>query len=192
MKRPSYISTKSTFTITLLVIFLTVIGVWLLGLGKERTLIENSVWSTGILSISFFLFISIGLYRGVKLQDNLGKITDRFSMETVGEWHDGMLAGNLKFPDEGDNFLINLLIWLVLMIVFSIFIWVFGAILWMGILAFVAMLYWIFFRALRLVFKKSMICKGKPDKSMLYGAGYTLMYTCWIYGVIYLVSFWKG
>ena len=70
-----FIPTKSLFVITLVAITLTILGVWLLGVGKEHTIIENSLLSTTILSSAFFLFISIGLYKGVKLKDNIGKIT---------------------------------------------------------------------------------------------------------------------
>jgi len=63
----SYITTQSAFTITLIVIVLTVLSVWLFGLGQHRTIFINTILSTGLLTLAFFLFIFIGLYKGVKL-----------------------------------------------------------------------------------------------------------------------------
>ncbi|MHA7057473.1 hypothetical protein ACWGOQ_0009670 [Aquimarina sp. M1] len=193
-KRPKlyYITTKGIFYITLLVIFLTVLSVWQLGLGKERTIIENSLLSSTILSIVFFLFITIGLYKGVKLKDNLGKMTDRldFEKESIPEVFDT----SLKLPDMDDGFeeiLLGILLWVLITIIIGILLWLFGGILWTMVIIFLAMLYWIFFRALRLVFKKSPICKGNPTKSIAFGLSYTLLYNFWIYGIILIADFLK-
>jgi hypothetical protein len=47
-------------------------GIYAWGVGQHRTLFENSILSTTILSVAFFLFITINLYRGVKLKDDIG------------------------------------------------------------------------------------------------------------------------
>jgi hypothetical protein len=69
-------------------------------------------------------------------------------------------------------------------ILIAVFLWLFGAVLWTGIIVFMAMLYWIFFRALRLVFKNSNKCKDNLTTSVAYGLGYTTLYNFWIYGII--------
>lgn len=76
--------------VTLLVIALTIIGVWLFGIGKHKTLFENSILSTSILSGAFFLFLTIGLYRGIKLRDNVGRVTDRIKISKWSEFPEGM------------------------------------------------------------------------------------------------------
>ncbi|WP_405206522.1 hypothetical protein [Aquimarina sp. LLG6339-5] len=188
----SYITTKGIFYITLLVIVITILQVWQFGLEKERTIIENSVLSTTILSVIFFLFITIGLYYGVKLKDNLGKITDRLDYDREGV--SDFFNIDTDIPDVGDGcegIVISILLWILVTIAIGIFLWLFGGVLWSILITFLAMLYWVFFRALRLVFKKSPICKGNLTKSIGYGFSYTLLYNFWIYIIILIAEFIK-
>lgn len=62
------LNSRNIFIITLIVIILTIITVWLFGLGVHRSFFENSLLSTTILSLAFFLFISIGLFKGIKIR----------------------------------------------------------------------------------------------------------------------------
>ncbi|WP_276978417.1 hypothetical protein [Flavobacterium filum] len=180
------VTSKIVFTITLVVIVLTILSIWLFGLGQHRTIFENSILSTTILSIAFFLFLTIGLYKGIKLKDDIGKLTNKIKIDKISN-----LSDSLEFPsdipDVGEGIagiILGILAWFLFSILLLIFIWFFGAIIWTMILVFVAMLYWIFFRALRLVFKKSNKCKGKLTTSIVYGLGYTTLYNFWIYGII--------
>ena len=81
--RRNLIDSKKIFTISLLSVLITILSVWYYGIGKHATVIENSLISTSILSIAFFLFITINLYNGAKLKDNLGKLTDKFDSKKL-------------------------------------------------------------------------------------------------------------
>jgi hypothetical protein len=178
------VTTKDILIISMIVAGLTILAVWLFGLGQHRSVFENSILSTSILSISFCLFVSIGLYNGIKLKDDLGKVTDKISFEKAPQGTPEFLP---EIPDAGDGvegFLLSLLLWLLFSGLILIVIWFFGAVFWAMLLVFTAMLYWIFFRALRLVFKKSSLCKGQVRKSIQYGIGYTLLYNFWIYAIM--------
>ena len=194
MKNPrierKYLTTKKVFVITIIVIVLTILAIWLFGLGRHSTLFENSMLSTTILSIAFFLFLTISLYNGVKLKDDLGKITDKIKKSSMPDmsWVDFSGADVLDIADDGiGGIIIGILSWLFVAILVVFFIWFFGAILWGLVLVFSAMLYWIFFRAIRLVFKNANKCKNDLIKSIYYGVIYTVLYNFWIYGII-LVS----
>jgi hypothetical protein len=180
------ITTRSVFTVTLIVTVLTVLCIWLFGLGEHRTIYANSILSTSILSFAFFLFLTIGLYKGIKLKDDLGKITDRIEIGRMPELSgDFELTGEV--PDIGEGIagvILGILAWILFSILLLMFIWLFSAVVWTMILVFAAMLYWIFFRALRLVFKNSNKCKDKLTRSIAYGLGYTVLYNFWIYGII--------
>ena len=180
------VTTRTVFTVTIIVSTLTVIGIWLFGLGQHRTIYENSILSTSILSVVFFLFLTIGLYNGIKLKDDLGKITDKIKIDKMPD-----LSGGLELPsdlpDLGEGIagvFLGILAWVLFSVLLLLFIWLFGAIVWTMILVFAAMLYWIFFRALRLVFKNSNKCKDNLTTSIAYGLGYTALYNFWIYGII--------
>ena len=82
-----YLTSKKVFIVTLIVIVLTIMAVWLFELGQHRTLFQNSLLSTTILSVAFFLFLTISLYKGVKLKDNLGKITDKINTKNIIEYN---------------------------------------------------------------------------------------------------------
>ena len=182
------LNTKTIFYSSILVVAATIIAVWLFGLGKDRTMYENSLLSTSILFGMFFLFLAIGLFRGVKLKDNLGKFTDRIKKTKFPEMGD---IGGADLPlDAGDGIggiILGIILWIIVSILAIFLLWFFGAVLWVGMLVFMAMLYWVFFRALRLVFKHSKMCKGDLSKSLKIALLYTSLYCLWIYGVIFLV-----
>lgn len=180
------VNTKTVFILSLIVVILAILAVWLFGLGNQRTVYENSILSTSILSASFFLFITIGLYKGIKLKDNLGEITDKINLESLGD-----LPGDLEVPEDipdlGDGIggvILGILAWIAFTIIILVLIWIFSTLLWTMILIFSAILYWIFFRALRLIFKNSKKCERKFGYSVAFGLGYTTLYNFWIYGII--------
>jgi len=182
-----YLTGKKVFIVSLLVMAMTILAIWLFGLGQHRTLFENSILSTTILSIAFFLFLTIGLYNGVKLKDDLGKITDKINKNNMSDISGLDLPGG-DIPDvDGDEIggiIVGILAWILVSVVLIFLIWFFGAILWTLVLVFAAMLYWIFFRALRLAFKNSNKCKNDLLKSIYYSVAYTILYNFWIYGII--------
>jgi len=105
---------------------------------------------------------------------------------------DGYRLSKRKCGDGGEGIggiIVGILAWVFVAILILIFIWLFNTIVVTMILIFIAMLYWIFFRALRLVFKNSKRCKGRLLISMVYGFIYTTLYNCWIYAIILLTHY---
>ena len=179
------VTSTTVFTVTIVVTVLTILSIWLFGLGQHRTIFENSILSTSFLSVAFFLFLTIGLYKGIKLRDDIGKITDRLKPSKIPNFAEaGQGADFIHVGDGIEGVILSIVLWLVMTILIALFLWLFGAVFWTGIIVFIAMLYWIFFRALRLVFKNSNKCKGKLTTSIAYGLGYTTLYNFWIYGII--------
>ncbi len=190
------IESKTIFKISLLVVSLTIIGVYFFGLGRHNTFFENSIISTTILSIAFFLFITIGLYRGVKLKDNIGQITsDKLSFNdsldlNIHPTHHGN-GFDVDVGDGLEGIIAGILLWILWAILVALALWIFSNVVLIVIATFAAMLYWIFFRALRLVFKNSNKSKGNIFESIRYGLTYTLLYNFWIYGVFMLTEYLK-
>ncbi|WP_198075039.1 hypothetical protein [Hymenobacter negativus] len=176
------------------VVVLTTVAVWLFGLGQHRSLFANSLISTTILFAGFFLFTTVGLFHGVKLRDDVGRLTDRINRKHF-PGSDGIVS-NLNLPDFdiGDShgilgFLAAVLVAVLGAIVAVFVIWLVGALLWTGILIFAAMLYWVFFRALRLVFKNSNRCRGRWAASIGQGLWHASLYTVWVYAIIYAAHY---
>ncbi|HAD10824.1 MAG TPA: hypothetical protein DCF33_00145, partial [Saprospirales bacterium] len=82
MKKPPYIDIRMVFYVTIWVAGLTISGVWLLGLGQHNSLYHNALTSTTILSAAFFLFLTSGLYRGVRLKNSMETLRDRLNKTT--------------------------------------------------------------------------------------------------------------
>lgn len=184
------LTSKTVFTVTIIVAVLTVLSIWLFGLGQHRTIFENSILSTTVLSIAFYLFLTIGLYNGIKLKDDIGKLTDKINLSNLPDFsHTGEGADFLDVGDGIGGIIISTVLWILITFLIGLFVWLFGAVLWSGIIVFIAMLYWIFFRALRLVFKNSNKCKGNLTISLVYGFFYTILYNFWIYGVIFGIKY---
>ncbi len=184
------VTSRSVFVVTLLVAVLTIISVWLFGMEQHRSIYKNSLLSTSMLSMAFFLFLTIGLYRGIKLRDNIGKLTDRVKPARFPDLADASTSFEfMAGADSIEGLLVSIVLWIVAIILIALLFWLFGTFIWTGIILFMAMLYWIFFRALRLVFKNSNKCRGNLLKSMAYGLGYTVLYNCWIYAVILTVHY---
>lgn len=183
MSNYKIINSQNIFIITLIVIPITILSVWILGLGFDNSLFKNSLISISILSLSFFLFISIGLYKGIKIKHNLGEL------EQENIFFQKNMAVETDIPEVGDGIIeiiFSIILWLIVSMVASYLLWAFETILWITILNFIGILYWIFFRALRLVFKKSSVCKSNFLKSILYGFSFTILYNFWIYAIIFM------
>jgi hypothetical protein len=194
MKKPGtyrLIKSKNVFVISLIVVLLTVLGVYFWGLGRHNTFFENSILSTTILSLSFFSFITIGLYNGVKLKDNVGLIVDKFKAVDTPDISSAASSGPIDVGEGIAGLIFSILLWIAMAIIISVTLWIFSNVLLIGTITFIAMLYWVFFRALRLVFKNSNKSRGDLIESMKWGFTYTILYNFWIYGIFFLASYLK-
>jgi len=183
MTAKKLVPSKIIFMVTMGITIVTILSIWLFGLGRHQTLFENSILSVSILSIIFFLFFTIGLYKGIKLKDNLGKVTDKIKPLDLSSLA-SVDIGFIGIGDGIEGILAGILLWIVGTILVAIVFSLLFTVIWAGMIIFVAVLYWAFFRAFRLVFKNSNRCKGNLIASIAYGAGYTMLYNFWIYGII--------
>jgi hypothetical protein len=91
-------------------------------------------------------------------------------------------------PDSGDDLvgcLVTIVLWIGLLILLVVLLWVLAQVI--AALPVLAMaLYWIFYRALRVVFAKSRSCKGQLRRSMGYGLLYTAAYVGWIFVLLWM------
>lgn len=196
MKLPEkyFLETKLLSYSTIGIITLVVLSVWFSGTGSHRSLFQNSIISTSILGVTFFLFISLGLYYGLKLKDNVGHIVNKEKIKkyrTNRPKIDGLDLPDVSLGGEGGcgDIILSVILWVLFSVVFIFLLYFLGVFFWIVILLFAAMLYWIFFRALRLVFKNSKYCKGNLLKSFGFGFFYSFLYISWIYAIIFLANY---
>jgi hypothetical protein len=183
------VATTPVFFGTLIGIFLIIAGTWILGLEQHSTVFHNAIMATLTLSGLFFFFLTTGLYKGVKLQDDLGKITDKIKFKRFPDWPEFAC----EFPVlEGEGilgFILGIIAAIALAALLAVLLWFLSFTLWALLLCLVAVIYWIFFRALRFVFRHAAICSGSLWASIKYGLGYTALYSCSIYGIIFALHY---
>lgn len=194
--RKSFLETKLLCYSTLAIIVLVILSVWISGKDSHRSLFQNSILSTSIIAGAFFLFISLGLYYGLKLKDNIGSIFNKERIKKAYPENIPSFEGGGNFDlsvDGGDEgclgVIVAIVLWILAAIIIAVVLYFLGFLFWITVLLLAAMLYWIFFRALRLVFKNSKYCKGNLLKSLGFGFFYSFLYVSWIYGVIFLANY---
>ncbi|MDQ0888622.1 small-conductance mechanosensitive channel [Paenibacillus sp. V4I9] len=188
MKRYKVINAKMATLLSLSAMVLTLFLVF--SIGHRSILIELEI-TTGVLAVVLFTFLSFGLYRGVRLQnDPLYKE----GWKPFGKWDvlDFASAGDLfpvEFPGEGlFGIALTVIAWIVITIVMLILIFLVGNMLW-GIIVFMGvMLYWLFYRAYRYVFLKGRACRNRVGLSLAYGGLYTVLYTGWAFILLQIGS----
>ncbi len=185
LNKPKLINSRTIFVSTVIVIPVLTLIVYLSGLQSHRSLYLNSLISTTILSLTFFIFITTGLYNGWKLKDSYGNFMKKFSRWKKPE-SSTLDVADMDFDSiEPLGCIVSFLIWLILALFGSIILWALGAMVWAIILVIAGMLYWIIFRAYRLIFLNSPRCKNHLSKSMGIALMYTILYNCWIYAIIF-------
>lgn len=189
--KKTYLKGKSVFKISLIVIGVTLVSVFITGDQFHRNLNQNLYLSLGIIGLSLFVFLVYGLYKGVGLKDDYPSLNEY----TKGDftWGSGNTDLDVGVPDAGlgdglEGIVLAILWWIVASIVLVLLLIFLEVILWLSVFIILAMLYWVFFRALRAVFSHGQQTKGNVSLSVQYALGYTALYLGWIFGIIYLAD----
>lgn len=182
----TYLKGKSISIVSFFVIMLTVLMVYFTGLPHHRSMILNSYISLTIIGIALFIFLTAGLYFGVALVDNFPSYK-QLKKDIHFKGYD--LPSNLTIPDvaigTGENVILSILLWIGMSILIAILFFIIIEIMVISILLLIVILYWVFFRALKVVFSISARTKKNMVISIAYGLFYTLLYVGWIYAVVY-------
>lgn len=183
-RRRRRINGRNVLTAASITVIITVILVFITGLKSHRSLLDNGLISLSILAGFIFIFLTLGLYYAVYVKDDLsGKLKLKW-VKAQDILPEGMAEVDLSLgcADEAKG----ALAWIGISILLVIAIFFLGTILWVGFVIVGGAIYWLLLRSLRLIFKRSAICHGHLLKSMAYALLYTILYTGWVYGVIYL------
>jgi hypothetical protein len=195
MKQKIIIKGKTAFYLFALTCAIVIITIWLTGLDIHRTISNNALYSLTIITLIFFSFVAYGLYRGVGLMDNFGSVKNKVTfVEPSG------ISGDIptadfpigEFASDGlEGILIGLVLWIGIFILTVVLVFFFETIVFAGLVIFTGMLYWIFYRATKLIFRYSRLTKNNLKKSISIGLKYSLMYSGWIYGIIWIIKLLK-
>ena len=189
--KETYLKGKSVFIISLIVIGITILTVYLSGINYNRTITLNLYFSLGIIGICLFVFMSYGLYKGIGLVDNFPKYKDFKSGDLISSSGELPEMPSVDIGEGIGGIFLSIILWIAMTIFFLIALILLEAIFWFSLFVILTMLYWVFFRALKLVFNKANKAKGNIEKSIIYSLGYTILFTGWIFGITYLVEILK-
>lgn len=183
--KQTYLKGKSVFIISTIVIGITILTVFLTGSHYHRTISSNLYLSLAIIATALFLFMTYGLYQGIGLIDDFPKIERFKGGDVFAHSTDGITLPDIDVGEGIGGLLLSILLWVLVSVLFVVLLIVLEFVFWLSLFLIIAMLYWVFFRALKFVFGKSKDTKDNLGISAVYGLTYTLLYTGWIFGIIY-------
>jgi len=186
--KQTYLKGKSVFIVSLLVIGITILTVYLTGENYSRTVTSNLYLSLSIIGTALFLFMTYGLYKGVGLTDNFPKFREFKTGDLIAQPGTTPDLPSIEVGDGIGGLIISILLWIGMTILIFVLLILLEAFFWISIFIILAMLYWVFFRALKFVFSKSTETKGDIGISAIYSLVYTVMYLGWIFGIVYLTE----
>ena len=186
--KETYLKGKSVFIISIIVIGITVLTVYWSGINFNRTVTSNLYLSLGIIGTCLFIFMTYGLYTGIEIIDNFPKYKDFKSRDVIGSSGELPDVANVDIGEGIEGIILSVILWIAVTIFFVIALIVLEAIFWFSLSVITTMLYWVFFRALKLVFSKKDETRGNIQSSVIYSLGYTTLFTGWIFGITYLVE----
>lgn len=186
--KQTYLKGKSVFTVSLLVIGITILTVYLTGENYNRNVTSNFYLSLSIIGTALFLFMTYGLYKGIGLTDNFPKFREFKTGEFIAQSGTAPDLPSIEVGDGIGGLIISILLWIGMTILIFLLLILLEAFFWISIFIILAMLYWVFFRALKFVFSKSKDTKGDIGISAIYSLSYTILYLGWIFGIVYLTE----
>ncbi len=101
---------------------------------------------------------------------------------------------NIDLPDLSDSgndllgCLFSIVLWVIVAALIVILLPIIIEVAWAVLFLLIAVLYWIFYRALRIVFIYSRRCHGNWLRSTGYAGFYTLLYTGWSFVVVQIIK----
>lgn len=139
-----------------------------------------------IVAIPLFIFLTSGLFVGAKLKHKPTKPKFTLFNQMLDNSFDSF--GMLEVFGE-----IPFLAWIPATIFVIVFAFFSVVALGSALVGLIFIFSWIVYRAVRLVFIKSYLCKRNFIKSVLYAALYTFLYCGWLYGVVWVLEhkLWK-
>ena len=152
---------------------------------------SNLYLSLGIIATALFVFMTYGLYTGIGLIDNFPRFRNFQAGDLTGSASPTIDMPSIDVGEGIGGLILSILLWIAMSILFVVLLIVLEAVFWFSLFIILAMLYWIFFRALKFVFNKSKDAKGDIGISAVYSLTYTLLYVGWIFGIVYLTEIIK-
>lgn len=136
---------KSVFTVSLLVISITILTVYLTGENYNRNVTSNLYLSLLIIGTALFLFMSYGLYKGIGLRDNFPKFKEFKTGESISNSATVPDLPSVEVGNGIEGLIISIILWIGMTILMFVLLILLEAFFWVSIFIILTMLYWVFF-----------------------------------------------
>lgn len=188
-RRPTW-SVRSLTVLAIFVIVATAVPIFVLG---HQSLLVRAEWVTVIVAALLWLLLFVGLYRGARVRKDepLPEFNGTYDASDIGLDGIGDLGHIAGGVDDFIGGVIALVLWLVLGLALIFLLPMLLTGLAYVIVLLVAALMWIFRRALRQVFARSLRCRGRVGRSMYYASGYTTLYAGWLIAILTLADLYR-
>jgi len=171
---------------------------------STRSFVTELTIALGIIAAGLFVFLAIGLYVGAQLEQPTKTAPEALDLGTV----DPGLVGlpminvpdiNLDIPDIGDagndlvGCLVSIVVWIAISLLLMLLFWLLVQLFAIALPWILLALYWMFYRALKLVLDKAPQTRGQLGPSIGYALLYTALYTGWLFmvlGALQLIRLW--
>ncbi len=160
----------------------TIVLVWFLVVLMQKKSVYDELENLIIIvAVPLFIFLTSGLYVGAKIKHK--PIAPKFTLfkKTLNISFD-----SFEMLDVFGE--IPVLAWIPATIFVIVFAFFSVVALGSALVGLIFIFSWIVYRAVRLVFIKSYICKRNFIKSVLIAALYTFLYSGWLYGVVWILE----
>lgn len=176
MKISKYLSVNSQVLVLITLIVIILVS-FIVFFGLHKSVLTEFTYVLAILAVSLFLFLFIGLYKGLVInKENTPK--DELDKLRLPDFRFNFL----EWFSVGEFFLIVLILTLILGLVITGF-----YIIALLVLAF----YWLFYWAYRVVFRHSKQAKGNILISLLYSLSYTVLYSGLFFVLIQMIKYFS-
>lgn len=147
----------------------------------HRSLLHRTELTICIVAVALFMFLAAGLYRGSRVQEETldppEPAESWWSRLWNYDWSDSWEGFELPL-DEGCGGTISSILWaLVAMVLVTVL----ALIISEGLPVVMVALYYVFYRAVRQVFRHGDECRGRLLASCGYALWYTTLYTGWLF-----------
>jgi len=166
-------------------IAVTAVLVFILG---HRSFLAEAELTAGIIAITLFLFLTYGLYRGIRVRKEAVTLPSGgdFPLSDAADavlnvgWVDPTALG-FDIDSGCLGVVVGVLVAILVMVLLVVLGWLLLPVVWGVLAVLILAVFWVFNRALRQVFARSRRCRGDRAASLGYAFLYTVLYTGWLF-----------
>jgi hypothetical protein len=188
-------SVKSVSWLAVLTLAVSATVVFIAG---KRSLVVELEWTLGVVAAALFALLAVGLYRGARLKEKEAPSAELTRVD-LSDWTPDSSVPDFDCPLDvvdgggGDELgclgvIAGIVLSIVAFVVLFILLWAFLQMAVIVLFIVMTAIYWVLHLALRQVFAHSEDCRGNLSRSLAFASLYTVLYTGWLFALLFMAS----